>query len=176
MTHVNSMHGRSLTRGTGVWRLMALTVAFLVAFGCGEPADEPASGHGEGAHYFASPEEAVAEIRVLLEAKRWPELARYYDLSGTDIDRATLDSGAFFFTTERPQVAHPAGFWQYKHPFAPPFEFLRTVETDAPDVSTVVLEVEIEQGGGLVQRGQSAFNLSRKPEGWQIRPEEVEVP
>ncbi len=46
--------------------------------------------------YFKDPEQAVNSIRDLLLSKRWEELSRYYDLSGTDIDKSSLVSGDFF--------------------------------------------------------------------------------
>ena len=124
-------------------------------------------------HYFPSPADAVPKIADLLRAKDWATLACCYDLSGSTIDRADLESGAFFYTDEQPAVAHPAGFWRYKHPFAPAFEYLREEPTSDPNVSRVILAVEIDQGGGMVQRGLSAFPMVKRPQGWQIRPEQA---
>ena len=71
--------------------------------------------------YFDTPQQAVQVITALLKAQDWVALRRYYDLSDTPIERAQLESAAFFIRKERPLAAHPAGFWRYKQPFAPGF-------------------------------------------------------
>ncbi len=120
--------------------------------------------------YFESPQAAVPVITDLLEAENWPTLARYYDLSGSDVDRAELVSGRFLIRTERPEVAHPAGFWRYKHPFAPGFKFSAVHDTGADGVVQVVVMVEIDQGGGMIQRGLDSFFMRRFAKGYQILP------
>ena len=60
--------------------------------------------------YFKNPEQAVDAISTMLSSEAWEKLSRYYDLSDTDIDRASLISGEFFVRKERPELAHPAGF------------------------------------------------------------------
>ena len=69
--------------------------------------------------YFKNPEQAVDAISTMLSSEAWEKLSRYYDLSDTDIDRASLISGEFFVRKERPELAHPAGFWRIKEPFDP---------------------------------------------------------
>lgn len=136
-----------------------------------DSADAIPDDRADGPLYFASPREAVAEIKVMLVEKDWVLLSRYYDLGGTEIDAATLRSGEFFYRTRRPEVAHPGGFWRYKHPFSPAFDFDHTVATGDPGTVTVVVSIEIDEGEGMVQRGFSAFQMVEKPQGWQIRPE-----
>ena len=124
----------------------------------------------DGARYFASPADAVEQITTMLERQDWPELARYYDLSDSPEDPATLISGAFFYTDEEPPVAHPAGFWRYKHPFAPGFEFHSTRELDEPGVIEVTVMIEIDQGAGMIQRGIETFLMRRTKRGYQVMP------
>lgn len=120
--------------------------------------------------YFASPESAVEEISVMLRNKDWVKLAMYYDLSDSKIDRATLISGQFFYTDERPESAHPAGFWHYKHPFPPAFKYLSASDVTQVGVKQVTVQVEIDQGGGMIQRGKQTFFMSRTGKGFQILP------
>ncbi len=144
--------------------------------------------------YFESPRQAVDAITVMLEARDWPALTRYYDLEGSGIDRAQLISGAFFWRSERPEVSHPAGFWRYKHPFSPSFEYSWSAPDDGapgpipaapvadpdvpptpvadPNIIKVVLEVEIDQGAGSpAQRGFSGFRMRKSERGYQILPD-----
>src|SRR5689334_18808522 len=66
-------------------------------------------GSGESAAYFDFPQAAVPAINEMLQAHDWRRLARYYDLSGSGIDRASLDSGAFFQPVPSDRPAQPAG-------------------------------------------------------------------
>ena len=125
--------------------------------------------------YFASPDSAVKQIAVMLENKDWSELSRYYDLTGSPIDRATLISGEFFYTDERPDVAHPAGFWHYRHPFPPAFKYLSSRDLEEPGVIAVTVEVEIEQGGGMIQRGMQTFLMRKTDRGYQVMPQKAPV-
>ena len=123
-----------------------------------------------GTHYFESPSVAVEQITRMLEEKDWPELAKYYDLAESPIDRADLVSGEFFYSEEKPAVVHPGGFWKYKHPFAPAFEFKSVRELEEPSVVEVTVSVEIDQGGGMIQRGLQTFLMRRSEKGYQIMP------
>ena len=123
--------------------------------------------------YFDDPRAAVPEITKLLKAKDWPTLARYYYLEGSDVKRADLESGAFFYTDQRPEVAHPGGFWRYKHPFAPGFGYLESRELQPLLQVEVIVSIEIDQGGGPPQRGIQAFLMRRTPEGYQILPDKA---
>ena len=60
-------------------------------------------------YYFSSPAEAIPIISELLEKKNFKVLARYYDLSNSEIKLSELESGDFFIRKERPEIAHPAG-------------------------------------------------------------------
>lgn len=120
--------------------------------------------------YFASPEEAVVRITALLRTEDWAMLSRYYDLTGSKVDRREVESGRFFLRTEKPEGAHPAGFWRYKHPFAPGFKFDRVNTTADSNVIVVVVSVEIDQGGGRKQRGLSEFRMRKSAKGYQILP------
>ena len=123
-----------------------------------------------GLKYFANPSVAVDQITIMLEEKNWPELAKYYDLSDSPIDRKELVSGEFFYTEEKPEFAHPAGFWRYKHPFAPAFKFKSKRELEEPGVIEVTVGIEIDQGGGMIQRGMQTFLMRKSDKGYQIMP------
>jgi hypothetical protein len=137
----------------------------VLVVGCGETTTTSDAGK-----YFASPSAAVEQITVMLEEKNWPELTKYYDLADSPEDRADLVSGEFFYTEEQPEVAHPAGFWKYKHPFSPAFEFKSTRELEAPGVIEVTVGVEIDQGGGMIQRGLQTFLMRKSDKGYQVMP------
>lgn len=128
----------------------------------------------DDALYFEDPRSAVTEITRLLKAKDWKTLARYYNLEDSDVKRADLESGAFFYTDKRPEAAHPAGFWHYKHPFPPGFKYLESRDLKAVGVVEVVVEIEIDQGAGSPpQRGIKAFLMRRNTKGYQVLPGEA---
>ncbi len=146
--------------------LTTITCSLCVfSLGCGETATSDDAGK-----YFASPEAAVEQITVMLKDKNWPELAEYYDLADSPEDRADLVSGEFFYTEEQPEVAHPAGFWKYKHPFSPAFEFKSTRDLEEPGVIEVTVGVEIDEGGGMIQRGLDTFLMRKSDKGYQVLP------
>lgn len=125
--------------------------------------------------YFKSPEAAVEQIAVMLKAKNWAALVDYYDLSDSPVERSTLISGEFFYTDEKPAAAHPAGFWHYKHPFPPAFKFHSTRDLEEPSVIEVTVHVEIDQGGGMIQRGMQTFLMRKTKHGYQIMPHKAPV-
>jgi hypothetical protein len=147
-------------------KVICLVLLFAAPCGCASRSASELAGQ----RYFDSPQDAVATTAQLLLEESWETLATYYDLSGTDIDRADLHSGRFFIRTERPEGAHPAGFWRYREPFAPAFGYVHEEMTDEPDVVKVVVMVEIEQGDGRVQRGLDQFLLRRSSHGYQLLP------
>lgn len=120
--------------------------------------------------YFASPEAAIPVITELLRREDWSTLSRYYDLTKTDIERSELESGRFFLRTEQPEGAHPAGFWRYKHPFAPGYKYFSVDDVAAVGVMQVVVAIEIDQGDGTTQRGMSDFLMRQSEHGYQILP------
>lgn len=121
--------------------------------------------------YFSSPRQAVEAIRKMQKAEDWTSLARYYDLDGSGIDRKSLISGEFFIRTERPAVSHPGGFWRYKHPFAPDFEYASSSPADKAGIVTVSVSISIDQGSGSPQRqGRQEFEMRQSDRGFQILP------
>lgn len=125
----------------------------------------------EGMAYFKNPKQAVDSIRIMLKSKAWEELSRYYDLSGTDIDRASLVSGDFFIRKKRPEVAHQAGFWKFRQPFSPQFSYL-SHQSISDEIVEVTVQVEIDEGGGMVQRGMDSFQLRKSSDGYQLLPKQ----
>lgn len=119
--------------------------------------------------YFKDPEQAVDSIRALLLSNAWEELSNYYDLSGTDIGKASLVSGEFFIRKKRPTLSHPEEFWKYKEPFAPQFNY-RSYRTLTDGLISVTMDIEIDQGGGMIQRGLHTFPLRKSAMGYQLLP------
>ncbi len=122
--------------------------------------------------YFSSPRESVEIIAQLLSNEEWVTLSSYY--LTRDMDKELVDSlvsGDYFIREERPEVAHPAGFWKYKHPFSPGFTYSYQEKTPE-DLIRVHLEIEIDQGEGMIQRGQDSYLLKKFQKGYKLVPEE----
>ena len=148
-----------------LWKAVAINTVCLTSVGCNNQSslvDKP--------KYFSSPASAVKQITVMLENKDWAELSMYYDLDGSLIDRAILISGEFFYTDEKPKVGHPAGFWHYKHPFPPAFKYASSRNLEESGVIEVTVVVEIDQGGGMIQRGIQTFLMRKTDKGYQVMP------
>lgn len=128
-----------------------------------------------GAAFFESPKQAVEAIKKMQGDQHWAGLARYYDLSDSGIDRATLVSGAFFIRTERPEVAHPGGFWRYRHPFSPSHKYAFISSAREAGVVIVRVEISIDQGSDSpIQRGWSEFSMRKSEAGFQVLPYDAE--
>lgn len=125
-----------------------------------------------GPLYFPTPESAVTEATQMMRAKSWKQLARYYDLTGTSIPRATLDSGVFFMVkaTVQPQPAPMAELGE-REPFVPGFQFISAEPGKEPDVMVVHVGMEIDQGGGPKQKVRSQFQLKKHAQGWLLLPQ-----
>jgi len=130
---------------------------------------------GEEMAYFNNPKQAVDSIKTMLSAKAWEKLSRYYDLSGTDINRESLVSSDFFIRKKRPEVAHPAGFWRFKQPFSPQYSYL-SHQNISDDIVEVTVQIEIDEGGGMVQRGMDSFKLRKSSKGYQLLPKQSRSP
>jgi len=130
-----------------------------------------------GMAFFPSPEAAVPIIAEFLRKEEFRELARYYDLTDSGIERSELESGDFFVRKERPKVAHPAGFWRYKHPFSPGFKYSYESPGSRKNVYVIHLSIEIDQGADSpAQLGLDSFYMIRSDKGWQILPGSVDEP
>jgi hypothetical protein len=123
---------------------------------------------------FSSPAEAISIITELLEKKNFKILARYYDLSNSEIKLSELESGDFFIRKERPEIAHPAGFWRYKHPFAPGYKFNSVQATARDGIYIVEVSISIDQGPDSPEQiGLSYFYMIKSDKGWKILPDQV---
>jgi len=74
--------------------------------------------------YFPNPESSVEIITQLLLSEDWKTLSSYYYLD--EVNQNLLDSlqsGEYFIRKDRPEAAHPGGFWKYKNPFSPGFNY-----------------------------------------------------
>ncbi len=152
-------------------KILLVSLTALVLTGCASNSRSPA----KDAEYFTDPASAVEKISVMLKEKDWPRLANYYYLSNSPIDRPTLVSGEFFYTDQRPESAHPGGFWHYKHPFSPAFKYHSIREFEEPGVIEVTVQVEIDQGGGMIQRGMQTFLMRKTSKGYQVMPHKAPV-
>ena len=127
-------------------------------------------------YYFSSPAAAIPIITDLLEKENFKILARYYDLEGSDIRLSELKSGEFFIRRERPEVAHPGGYWRYKHPFAPGFKYKGVQATARESIYMIEVSISIDQGpDSPEQLGMSHFYMIQSEKGWKILPEKVEM-
>lgn len=127
------------------------------------------SQKGMDAMYFKSPEESVEIITKLLRKSDWVELTKYYDIAGSEVKKEEMLSGDYFINTERPEVAHPAGFWRYKHPFSPGFKYFSHKSIEDSKVE-VVVQIEIDQGEGMIQKGIDTYYLKKCEKGFQLLP------
>lgn len=150
--------------------LLGVWISICGFYGCTAATDQRGQSIRPQARYFTSPEQAVTVATELLRKEDWQTLSRYYDLSGSRVDRQELESGRFFIRAEEPAGPHPGGFSRYKHPFPPGFKFDRVNATADPNVIVVVVSIEIDQGGGLKQRGLTEFKMRRSSNGYQILP------
>mgnify|MGYP006286924711 CR=1 FL=1 len=131
---------------------------------------------GNTSAFFESPEQSVPRIAEMLRQSAWEKLARYYDLSGSRIDRSELTSGRYFLNApadarEMPPPENELA--RYRHPFHPSYRFRGLRSTDDPNVVIVELILEVDQGAGAPpRRSIDEFPMVHHPEGWQVLPAE----
>ena len=148
-----------------------VVAAVTMLAACASESKQAGGGADPATKHFKTPEVAVNQIADMLRKEDFKTLAMYYDLSGTGIDRATLASGAFFIETERPEGAHPGGFWKYKQPFAPGFGYAGHRKTKTEGVYLVDVSIRIDQGEGQPpQIGYDEFPLRETAKGWAVLP------
>jgi len=121
--------------------------------------------------FFASPQEAVPALARMLAAEDWPRLARCYLLDASSIERSDLESGRYF-RRSTPAEGHPAGLDRGRHPFPPGYRYLSHAVDG--DEALVRVGIEIDQGGGMVQRGLREFRMRRTDGGWQVLPDRAD--
>lgn len=145
------------------------SIVLLIIYGCSMMKN--INNETSEAKYFTSPWEAVPVITDLMEKQDFKTLAAFYDLSSSKIKRNDLESGEFFIQSERPELAHPAEFWRYKHPFAPGFKFDSVQSTEEEGVYIVTVMIVIDQGeGSPPQEAFDNFHMIKSAKGWQILP------
>ena len=128
------------------------------------------SGMAE-ATFFESPQQAVPALARMLAAEDWAGLARAYVLDGTGIERRELESGRYFKRSSA-AASHPAGLERWRHPFPPGYRYLS--HTTQGDEALVQVGIEIDQGGGIVQRGLREFRMRKTARGWQVLPDRTD--
>ena len=126
-------------------------------------------------YFFSSPSEAVEIITSLLKKEDFKNLSYFYDLSGSEIKKAQLESGEFFIRRDPPETGHPAGFWRNKHPFAPGFSFNSARETSKENIYVIEVSITIDQGlDSPPQTGLSHFYMKKYVDGWKLLPDIVD--
>lgn len=117
--------------------------------------------------YFTTPEASVDQITTLLKAKDWSQLARHYDLTGSNLTRADIAREDYF----QPKTTG-AGMPDFagKKPFPIGFKLIDIEKTSDASVVVVNVGIEIDQGGGPKQRVRSSFRLRQSAAGWQLLP------
>ena len=78
----------------------------------------------------------------------------------------SLKNGSYFIRDKRPEVFHPGVLWKYKKPFPPNFSYFSHIET-SQDTVKVEVNIEIDQGNGMLQQGISSFYLIKSDKGYQ---------
>lgn len=122
------------------------------------------------ASYFSSPQEAVRITSKLLIEENWKILTSYYYLENSSpklLD--SLKNGSYFIRTKKPEISHPGVSWKYKKPFPPSFSYYTHLPIDKYKVK-VEVQIEIDQGNGMIQKGKSFFYLRKSERGFQILP------
>ena len=158
-------------------KLIAVFFSLIFTFfpGGGSLMSSEIQKQASSASYFSSPEEAVPIITGLLKKEDFKTLANYYDLSDSGIKLVDLESGDFFIRKKRPEVAHPAEFWRYKHPFAPGFKYSGMSSGFRKNVYLIRVEIIINQGeDSPSQVGYDSFYMIKSAKGWQILADRVE--
>ena len=156
-----------------VWSVQLAVFMILILIGCNFMKTNNQQNVSE-TDYFSSPAEAIPIITELLKKNNFKILAGYYDLSNSETKLAELESGDFFIRKERPEVAHPAGFWRYKHPFAPGFKYQGIRATEKEGIYIVEISISIDQGeDSPIQSGLSYFYMLKSDSGWKILPDAV---
>ena len=157
-----------------IWSSSLSIILIFFLFGCKFMNDNNQKDISK-TYYFSSPAEAIQIISELLEKKNFKILAKYYDLSNSEIKLSELESGDFFIRKERPEFAHPAGFWCYKHPFAPGFTLNRVRSTDKDAVYLIEVSISINQGSDSPEQiGLSYFYMVKSEKGWKVLPDQVD--
>ena len=125
--------------------------------------------------YFEDPRQSVALITDMMVAKQWPKLATYYDPDALDVDLSVLNSGEYFIRKELPKVGHPAGFSRYIQPFSPGFIY-QSHKLVGDNIIEITVQVEIDQGGGMIQRGHDIYHMTKSSAGYQLIPKQSRAP
>ena len=132
----------------------------MVPFGC-------FTGEKMEKLYFSSPEKSVSIISNLLRNEEFLTLTSYYNLENTDLPIDVFYSGKYFLGEISSE--NPPGLFKYVKPLSPSFKFSHIEELEN-NITRVHLELEIDQGEGMVLRSIHSFDLVRSEKGFQILP------
>jgi hypothetical protein len=155
---------------------VVVLLVYLTGGGCHHAGGTAPGGTSQDGDAFSSPQQAVQRIAELQAEEDWRGLARYYDLSGSEVSAASLESGEYFRAP--PGRAAPGGpGMAHREPFMLGFKFDHTEPTDRADVIRVVVAIEIDQGAGSPkQRGFDHFLLRKTSAGYKVLPRPAAVP
>ena len=157
-----------------IWSSCLSIILIFSLFGCRFMNDNNQED-GSKTYYFSSPAEAIQIISKLLEKNNFRTLAKYYDISNSEIKLSELESGDFFIRKDRPEITHPAELWRYKHPFAPGFKFKSVLATTKDAIYIVEVSISIDQGSDSPKQiGLSYFYMIKSDKGWKILPDPVD--
>jgi hypothetical protein len=152
--------------GTLVWLTLGVVLFVWLYSVSGPPSDiarqMAAAGPGGVTTYFASPEAAVHEINAMLGAHEWKKLARYYDLSESDVPEGDLVSG-IYFTGSAPEAK--------AHPFPPGYVFVSSEPSGLDLVRRIIVAKSLN--GSADPSSETSFLMQRSPEGYRIIPEDA---
>ena len=104
----------------------------------------------------------------LLRQHAWKRLARFYDVAPSSAAEAELESGWAFRSAKSPGSPEAAAMGEYTQPFIPGSRYVSTAPTDDPSVVEVTVELVIDQGGGVMQRGIQMFRMRHTGAGYQL--------
>ena len=143
--------------------------ASLVMLSRAPSSDLPMAGQFD--RYFPTPSAAVKTTAALMKEKKWSELAAYYDLSGSLLQKDDLASETFFVESEKLEDGLPEETERYKQPFTPGFKY-QSARYVGEDLIEVTVMTEFQAEDETVQRGLETFLLKAHPEGYQLIPKD----
>lgn len=160
-----SQRPRSLF-GSLVWLTLGVVLFVWLYSVSGPPSDIArqiaAAGPGGVTSYFASPEAAVEEINAMLGAHEWRKLARYYDLSESDVPQRDLVSGVYFAGTGPDAKVRP---------FPPGYVFVSSAPTEIDLIRRILVAKSLNGTADLTS--ERSFFMRRSPEGYRVIPRDA---
>lgn len=117
--------------------------------------------------FFENPQQAIPIISSLMQDQDWKTLASYYDMNDSKYSIQELESGRNFYREEPPNTIDPFGFWKYKHPFPPGFQF-NSQRSLGDNLIEVLVSYKIDQGDGMINEVHQNFTMKKSNQGYQL--------